>query len=178
MKITIWRLMAAATLAMSVCLASQLNEAAAQVSRVPGANQAYYNGYGTGYSSGYQTGSTGYGTRYNSGYQTGSTGYGTRYNSGYQSGSALYGTGHYGANGYIYSGRGYAGNPYSGYSNVPYGYGSSATYGYSSPSGYGYSNGTYNSLYYRALRMRGTTYQPLYNPNAATFYNYYGVPGY
>ncbi len=69
-------------------------------------------------------------------------GYGAGYNSRYGSAYGSYG----------YTGYGSSRSGYTGYGNGPYGYRSPAPYGYPA-TGYGYSNGTYNSLYYRALRF-------------------------
>ena len=91
-------------------------------------------------------------------------GYSAGYHSRFGNGSGPYGYGSYGSNRY----------GYTGYGTGPYGYRSPAPYGYSTSSGYGYSSGTYNSLYYRALRLRGGTYGPIYTPGTARYYSPYG----
>lgn len=60
----------------------------------------------------------------------------------------------------------YGNNGYTGYGSGPYGYPLST--------GYGYRNGSYNSLYNRALRLHGETNRPIYSPNTARFYSPYG----
>src|SRR5687768_8051330 len=65
-------------------------------------------------------------------------------------------------------------NGYTGYGYGPYGYGSSSQFEPRTSTGYGYQNGTYNSLYYRALRLRGGTY----SPNTVRVYNPYGNGSY
>jgi hypothetical protein len=88
-------------------------------------------------------------------------------------------------NGYSYN-HGYQSmydrRAYTGYGRGPYGYGSptmfrnrsTAPFGNQYSRAYGYQRGASQSLYYRGVRLRGGTYQPIYNPNTTRYYSPYG----